>query len=326
MPTARTSSDKLGMLTEVTDVTSDNRGVIILLDGHLSRIVATDHQLKPLAYFGRRGSGPGEFREAVSIRMLSRARFAVLDRALRRVTIVVVKDGGRSLVLQRTIPLGVASEAMCILPSDDILIYGYGAGKRLHLFGMDSGQLLRSFGPSDSTSSPMARDLVATGSISCDASRDQVLVASRFLPVTEVFQITTGQRVWVDTLPFFRPLRVEDEGTSVSLVSGRSGYSRVSGVFGVAGYRIFQTRYDARQDRATIDTIVTHVYAIRERAWMPPNFHVPLIFRLADTLALSVDDDERMELTIQINRVTLASGAGARVLPRKHETPLRKPD
>ncbi len=294
---ASTTSDRLTQLGEVVDAVADAQGRVFILDRTRPGIVVTDGDLEPLGYFGRRGSGPGEFQEPVSIGILADGGVAVLDRALGRVTVLAVRDDGRSLLPERTVSLRIPSESMCLLRDNKLLIYGFSAGARLHVLALD-GQLLRSFGPADSRLSPMAQGLLAQGTIACDDLRDEVVVSSRFLPVVEAFRISTGERIWVDTLRPFRALKVTDQGARVSISSGRAGFSFVSRVFSIGDYRVFQTVYASRRDTVDVDTVVTYVYSRRRGGWARPEFHAPILFLLGEEKALSAKEDDRIEIAL----------------------------
>lgn len=299
---ARTQSDRLSDLGGVVDAVRDPQGRLFILDRTGPGIVVTDDNLQPLGYFGQRGSGPGEFREPVAIGIHSDGHVAVLDRALARVTILAVSDGGRSLLPQHTVFLGIPSESMCILRDNTLLIYGFSAGARLHIFGLDA-RLLRSFGPADSTFSPMALDLLTQGRIACDELLDEVLVSSKFLPVVEAFRISTGERIWVGSLRPFRALTVTDQGGRVSISSDRAGFSTVSSLFSIGDYRVFQTVYASRLDTVDVDTVVSYVYSRRRQDWIAPEFHAPLLFPLGGEKALSVTEGDRVE--IELNHLTV---------------------
>lgn len=301
--TAHTTSDKLASLGDVIGAVIGTGQTVFLLDANPPRIVATDLRLRELASFGRQGSGPGEFRNPVSLAMVSGGRIAVLDRALRRITIVAATNGGKTIVLHRTMPLLVPAEAMCALPDDKFLVYGFAGGNRLHVLD-SAGKVLRSFAPPRGSGSPMASTLLAAGLIACDNRRDEVVVSSKFLSTVEAFRISTGQLVWLDSLRFFRPLELEDHGTTVSISSsGLAGYSSIASLFQIGNYRVFQTVYEARQDHPTVDTVVTLVYDIHRAAWMPYQVNVPLSFRLTDTNVVSVDSGPQLELEIRLSRI-----------------------
>ena len=306
-----TTSDRLKDLAVVADATMDPQGRVFILDRIAPRVVVTDAHLRLIGYAGRRGSGPGEFREPVSIAIGPDRRVAVLDRALRRVTVFDVR-GDTALVAWRTVSIRTPSESMCVLKDGTFLVYGLTGGNRLHVVDLDA-RLLRSFGPPDVKLSPMAQDQLAQGRITCDLPGDEVLVSSRFLPTVEVFRISTGARVWADTLHPFRALAVTDRGGSVTLSSGRAGFSLITSLFIVGDYRVFQTTYEARLDSAGVDTVVTYVYSGRARNWLPLQFDLPVLFPLRGGMTLSVTPGD--QLAISLHHMTV--GGEARSRPRR---------
>jgi hypothetical protein len=305
-PLATMPGDALNRLGDVVAAVRDPHGRLFILDNKERRVVLTDEGFRHFVYAGRPGAGPGEFREPVSIGVLSDGRIAVLDRALRRVTIFRVRDVAPLLVPERTIPFRVRTEAMCILRNDQLLILGLADGARLHVYDLE-GRHLRSFAPADSSLSPMAAGILSKGRIACDRGSDEAVVSSSVLPVVEAFRVTTGARTWADTLRPFRQIILRDEGDRVSQSSGRTGHSLVSNVFVTDGYRVFQALYAARLDGAAIDTSVSYVYSRSERSWLATTFLVPLLFPLEDGIVVAVRQDP--EFQVQVSRLTVRGGA-----------------
>lgn len=304
-PTARTTSTHLDDLAVVADAARDAAGRVYIVDPTGPRIIVTDAQLRRLGSFGRRGAGPGEFRDPVSVGVLSTGRVAVLDRALGRITVLEVTEGGRTLVPRQTLNLNVRSEHMCVLPGDEYLVYGFDSGARLHVFGHD-GRRRRSFARPDAALSPMALGLMTRGKIACDVANDEVLVASRFSPAVELFRISTGERTWTGRLAPFRETLMRDQGSAVTIASGRHGSSLVFGLLSTRDYLLFQTVYDSRTDGATADTVMTYVYSRQGRRWLPRVVQAPLVFGLGPGAALSVHGRDRLEMQITLDRVTTA--------------------
>ncbi|HXF95253.1 MAG TPA: hypothetical protein VNI61_04040 [Gemmatimonadales bacterium] len=201
------------------------------------------------------------------------------------------------------------------MADSNLLVYGLRLGSRLHVVDLD-GRRLRSFASADATLSPMAQDLLAQGRIWCNPQRDEVLVSSKFLQLVEAFQISTGQRVWVDTLRPFRTIALSDRGTRVTISSGRAGFSLVSSLFSIGDYRLFQTTYESRLDNPAVDTIVTYVYSRRTGTWFPPQFDVPLLLPLRGAKVLSVEESDRLE--IKLHRLAIGGdGTDARPTNRR---------
>ena len=307
-PLATMPRDALDRLGGVVAAVRDPHGRLFILDDKERRVVLTDEGFRHFVYAGRPGAGPGEFREPVSIGVLSDGRIVVLDRALRRVTIFRVRDVGPPLVPERTIPFRVRTEAMCVLRNDQLLILGLADGARLHVYDL-RGRHLRSFAPPDSSLSPMAAGILSKGRIACDRGSGEVVVSSSVLAAVEAFRVSTGARTWVDTLIPFRQIVVSDKGDRVSQSSGRTGHSLVSNVFITDDHRVFQALYAGRTDGATIDTSVSYLYSRGDRSWLTATFQVPLLFPLDDGLTVAVRLDP--ELQVQVSRLAVRGGAAA---------------
>lgn len=314
--TARATSSQLHDLAMVADAAMDGQGRVFILDPSLPRVIVTDSQLRSLGYFGRRGSGLGEFRDPVSIGILADGRIAVLDRALGRITLFQVRDGGAEVRPQETIQVGFLADAMCVLPGGRFLLHGFVAGSRLHVIGAD-GQRLRSFAPVAADRSHMAQTLLSRGRITCDTARDEVLVSSRFLPAVESYRISTGQRTWEGRLEPFRAITIEDQGSQVSISSGSSGASLVTSQLATRDHFVVQAVFDARTDGATADTVTTYVYSRHRREWLPHGYRAPLMFGVADGMALTVRGRDELEMTILLNRVITPGGGGRREQERR---------
>jgi hypothetical protein len=305
-PIARTTSSQLHDVGIVADAAMDSNGRVYILDPSVPRVVITDAHLRSLGHFGRRGSGPGEFRDPVSLGVVAGGEVAVLDRALGRITLFEIERSGASARPVRTIPLDFGSEWMCALPGGNFLIYGLHGGQRLHVVGAD-GRVLRSFAPAEPGLSPMALSLLTRGRMACDPRRDEVLVSSRFLPSVETYRISTGVSTWNGRLEPFRATTVSDAGAQVTIASGPSGVSLVSNVVGVGDYFVFQAHYDSRTDGVAADTTTTYVYSRSRGEWLPHGFRTPLMFGLRDGRVLSVIGRDRLDMTIMLNRVVALS-------------------
>ena len=151
---SRVTSAQLDGLGQLVDAVEDSGGRLFILDASKHRILITDRRLHLLGQFGRRGKGAGEFIEPVSIGAFAGGEIAVLDRSLRRVVILAVREDGRSIAQLSSVELTIPNpESMCALKQRDLLIYGLYNGARLHVFDL-KGHLLRSFGSANSDLSP----------------------------------------------------------------------------------------------------------------------------------------------------------------------------
>jgi hypothetical protein len=286
-PTASASFRQLANLGAVTDAVSDGEGRIVILDGPNDRVVVTDEHLGVLATYGTRGAGVGQFIEPIALARLGPGRVAILDRGLRHVTVLLLKQRGKVLTQERTVPLEVRASAICGLGSDHLLIYGMKGGFRLHVIDL-GGHVLRSFAPGDKRFSKMAQTILAQGKVSCESGHDVALLSSEYLSRVEAFRITSGRLGWVDTLSPFRATRMIDRDTSVTVSSGNSGFSLISSMLDGAKYRVFQTVFDARRDNATVDTVTTYTYSATEKKWLAYTYDVPRIVPLTDTHVIAV--------------------------------------
>jgi len=304
-PVATATADQLGGIRSVAGVAADWGGRVFMLDSAARRIVVTDASLRLLVSLGESREAPAEnFRQPVSIAALGPARIAVLDKALRRVTVFTIRDAGKALVLYRTVPVPFAAEAMCAADDTVLLLYGLAKGQRIHLISL-GGRPLRDFAtPVYPRLSPMAQGLVSRGKVACDPQSDEVIVSSDFLPVVEAFRISSGQLSWSDSLKPFRAVALRDRGEAVSISSGRGGFSLISSLFTMAGHRVFQTRFEGRLDSARIDTVATYAYSKAGQAWRPLQFDMPLLFPLSRDRVLSVELRGRPG-TITLGRLTI---------------------
>lgn len=306
-PLAIARATSLNDLGTVVDAVMDGQERVYILDSARPGIVVSDAALRPLGVVGRQGSGPGEFREPASIGALTDGRIAVLDRALSRVTIFTAADHEPILEAERTVTINGPAEAMCILGDDSFLVYGFMEGNRLHVVDT-TGTRLRSFAPPDAGLSPMAIRLLTKGRIACNLDRDEVIISSRFEPVVEAFRVSTGDRTWTDVLTPFRGITVDDGGTSVTISSGRAGFSLIASILGRGEYRMFQTTYESRTDNVVADSVATYVYSERAEDWMPLRFNLPLLFSLNGELVLSVDQHGPFDTEISTNRLLFVRG------------------
>jgi hypothetical protein len=300
---ARATSAQLDHPGQLVDAVAGARGHLFLVDGSKQRILVTDLRLNLLGHSGKRGSGAGEFIEPISVALLANGQIAILDRALHRVSILNAGNDGVSLIPVASIELGIRiPQSMCAIGNGKLLIYGLYNDARLHVLDLKKRRLVRSLAPADDRLSPMAQSVLTQGRIACDQEQDEVLVSSKFLPEVEAFRISSGRLDWVDTLTPFRPLTLTDEGHSVTISAGHAGNSIISSLLSLNEYRVFQTVYDARQDSASVDTIITYAYSRRRQTWLPYRVNIPLLIPVGgkDALYLLDQDNE-----IRIGRLEL---------------------
>lgn len=99
----------------VSDAARDSTGWIYAIDGLTPGILAFDAELEPSAATGRRGGGPGEFREPIALAVVRPGRVAVLDRALRRLSFFEVDKESSRFERSGSVALRMPSEGLCVL-------------------------------------------------------------------------------------------------------------------------------------------------------------------------------------------------------------------
>jgi hypothetical protein len=285
LESSRARSDPLP-LGAIRDAIADSAGLLFIIGDGGGRVAITDRNLRTIGSLDRDSTGAALFQDPVSLALVPGQHPAVLDRTLRRVTVLSTQDGTDAVRIARVVRLSIPAEDMCALADGTLLIYGFIDGMRLHVVDA-AGESLRSFAPADPELSPMAQHMTTLGRIACDREHDEVLVTSAMTPVVEAYRISTGKRTWQDALTPFRPPRIIDKDRSVTFESGAAGYSRIVSVFSVGDYRVLQTIYDARLDEARRDTILTYVYSRRDRAWSRPDMGLPVLHWLGGDLVLS---------------------------------------
>jgi hypothetical protein len=292
-PLVRRSADEIGLSGLIADVTSDSMGRLLILDEAQRSVIVVDSGLQLVSRVGRSGAGPGEFREPTAIGSWAGGRFAVLDRAIRRITVFRRKGGEPGYEVETTIPLRFGGEYFCTLPHNSMLVYGAFEGNRLHVLDI-KGHIRRSFAPSDAHLSPMSQGLMSRGAIACDIARGEVLVSSKFSPAVEAFRLADGERIWADSLHPFRPLTLEQTGGRTTISSGRAGFSAVSRIAMSGDNLVVQATYESRIDSATVDTVMSYIRSRSKRRWLLSRTDLPVFYAISRGRALAVSEEDLM--------------------------------
>lgn len=291
----------------IVDAAEDVRGSIFMLDAR-SRVTVLDQHLRLLGTFGNQPGGPMAFRDPISIGVFRDGRVAVLDQARQAITVLRPELGGRQLVPTDTLKLSFFGRAMCVLRDNTFLIYGASHGMRVHVLSR-SGRLLRSFAPADPTLDPKVQAQFTMGRVGCDQERDEIVLTSGFLPVVEAYRISTGQRIWADTLRPYRPAEISIRGSGMSIVTWRAGHSVPVTALVLDNCRLLQARYLARRDRATVDTVVSYVFRDTSHTGPAVQRDIPLLVPLGGSKVLSVPAGQSV---IQLQDVSVdGCGVGA---------------
>ncbi len=306
---AQASLESLRELGTIVDAAEDASGSVFILDSR-SRVTAVDRHLRLLGTFGMLPNGSMAFRDPVSIGVLRDGRVAVLDEARQSITVMRPELGGKRLIPTDTIGVGFFGRGMCVLSANTFLIYGASRGMRMHILSR-SGRLLRSFAPADSTQDARAQDAFAMGRIGCDEKRDEVILTSAWLPKVEAYRISTGRRIWTDTLRPYRPAEITLLSNGMTFHTDPAGHSVIVTALVLDRCRLLQARYLGRQDRATVDTVVSFLFRGPSPTVASVQLDAPLLVALGRDQVLSVVAGQSV---IQLHDLSV-DGCGAAETP-----------
>jgi hypothetical protein len=309
-PLASSTLQHLGV-KGIADAAIDPAGHIYLLDDSRPHIAVVDVHLRPIASYDGDTPGVGRLREPIAIGVLADGEVAVLDRAQRTITLFRLSGRGPSLLPVRVFPTDGAAEGMCIVGGSRILLYGLRGTLRLRLVDAQ-GHLIASMAPADSALVPRAQDLLAQGKMGCNAAHDEVLLTSKFLPAVEVYRLTTGKRLWGDTLEPFRPLDLQVQSSGgVSITSGHAGFSLIASVLDLSSCWLLQTRFDSRLDSATVDTVVSYTMSASHDREGTSRQDLPLLIGLSTTRVIAIGGPDPS--TVHLDRIDPATCMGGRM-------------
>ncbi len=284
---AQASFESLRDPDRIIAAAADSGGNLFLLDER-GRITITDRHLGFVGTLRTLSGGRRAFDYPAGIGVLRDGRVAVLDASAEHgITLLRLESGSGRLSPVDTIRLGFFGRAMCVLRDNTFLVFGANRGMRLHIVSL-AGRILRSFAPADSTLDWRQQDQFAMGSIGCDQLRDEVVLGNAWFAAVEAYRISTGRRTWVDTLRPYRPVDVTTQGGGVSIHSGPGGHSVVLAALIVGGCRLFQAKYLGRQDRATVDTVLTYLFSGPGAGAVAVERDVPLLVPLGGSSVLSL--------------------------------------
>jgi hypothetical protein len=283
---AQASLDSLREPSAIVDAAEDANGNVFILDAS-SIVTMVDRHLRLLGTFGRLPSGAMAFRNPVSIGTLGDGRVAVLDEARQTISVMRPELGGRRLALVDTVAVRPFARGMCVLRDNTFLVYGASGGMRLHVYST-SGRLLRSFAPADPTQSAGVQDQFAMGRLGCSQARDEVLLTSAFLPTVEAYRVSSGQRIWVDSLRPYRAATVTIRSRGMSIRTPPAGHSVAVSAVILDGCRLLQAKYLGRQDGGSEDTVVSYLFRDTGRTGASVQLDVPTLVPLRNNKVLSL--------------------------------------
>lgn len=281
------SPDVALIVGEITDAVSDGRRIVVASERE-GRLVVLSPQLTVQARIGRRGSGPGEFRELRAVRRGADGSVLALDRALRR----LYRYGwvGDSLRLQQSTPLPLDPYDVVPLADGTVWILGPHAGARLHRIGAD-GRVLESRWPQPgSGSTAVAEQLAQDGWLQRTA--DGFLVVSPYVAGVITVPDRASASTRIDSLPGFQATTVEPYRNGVTVRSGPAGASAPMRPVRLVGDRwLVQAAVVARQDGGD-ERPMQWMRTSTAMAWQGPQRADYRVFPLTDgELLVQYDDD-----------------------------------
>lgn len=183
------------------------RSELLILDGSELTLLAFDSSGKLIARAAGGGDGPGELRDPVAIALIARDSVVLVDRGLRRISVLSPVASGLQFV--RSVPLAFHPGAACAIGADLFVLGGQGE-MYLHRFA-DTDTVQQAYSPLTPDANESS-DVVAAarrfelggGELLCAAHEDVVI----HLPEMrgEVFGIRrTGELAWTRTIDGFIP-------------------------------------------------------------------------------------------------------------------------
>jgi len=229
---------------EITDAVSDGRRIVVASERE-GRLVVLSLSLGVLSHVGRRGAGPGEFRELRALRIAPDGTVMALDRALRR--LYRYTWSGDTLRLQQSTALPVDPYDIQPLADGTVWVLGPHAGARLHRIAADGRVLESRWTRTAGNSVAVAEQLAQDGWL--HRATDGFLVVSPYVPATVFVPDRAGAPIRIDSLPGFYATTVEPFRNGVTVRSGPEGASAPARPIQMSGDRwLMQAGVVARQD------------------------------------------------------------------------------
>lgn len=187
---------------EFTGVAVGGDGTIYVNDYSFGHIRAFEARGKHLLTFGRRGRGPGEFMNPLTLLHDGDSTMYAVQKSFG---ITELHARGERIVYRRTFGTGTSWSSLCLL-GDSLLASGWADDRVLHLLGRDGGPI-RSFGDAWNTdTSKVLRDWansMDTGTLTCDGASDRIYLTHRAAGRVRSYA-RDGTLKWEITLPDFR--------------------------------------------------------------------------------------------------------------------------
>jgi hypothetical protein len=284
--TAVASADVALTIGEISDVAFDGRHLVVASERE-GRLVVLTPSLRILSRVGRRGSGPGEYRELRAVRVAGGKVFA-LDRALRR--LYQYQWLGDSLRLEAAIKLPLDPYDFIPSGGGEYWVLGPHGGSRLHRVSAD-GRILQSLWPLPSGAPAVAEQLAQDGWME-RVPGGFLIVSPYSAATTYVSDVPLGE-IQVDSLSGFQPTTVEGFRDGVTVRSGPAGASTPTRpVVLPQAMVLVQAAVVARQDGGD-DRPQSWLRAKSSRRWQGPMRTDSRLFPMqSNTMLAQYQDDE----------------------------------
>jgi len=217
-------------------VSDRKRGTVVLLNG----------KLQVIGQVGRKGAGPGEYREIQAVRG-TRAGFVTIDRVLRRV--YSYSWIGNAPKLVSMVKLDFEPYDVCPVTGNKYLVLGRRRGARVHVVDAVTGAVLRSGAMFTKNMTVGLSDNLIEGRMSCGGNADKFVVTSAFVPAYDIVSLATLSVIQTDSIRPVRTLTIQSEPRGESFTSSPAGYHSPGRAFAFASRWIIQASVLARSDR-----------------------------------------------------------------------------
>lgn len=187
----------------VQDISVDDAGLILVLDGRLNSVGAFHSSGELLWKMGRPGLGPEDFEAPEAIAVVGNGVFAVADRR------GLVKYFGYDSLGTRwrsQVLVGLSPEGMCALGSELYLQASHPSGTVVHRV-LESVGVLDRFGKGYRSRNPVVANQLSDGPIGCHAATKTIVFARRYLPFLYGFG-SDGVGRWTARLDGFEAMEL----------------------------------------------------------------------------------------------------------------------
>lgn len=298
------------LFSEVRAARLDGMGRLFVLDDHTQEIRVFSSEGEHLTTFGGTGDGPEEMRSGMDISVShDGGRVWAFGIGWYKV-FTKGEDGTYKGSGQSHIPVP-AGGFSCRLAEDRIVVSGVTSSDSehtLHEVAMDDGNMLRSFGASYESTSPLVRMLMSVVSpVACDPVRGMVAHAFESLPYVRAFG-PNGEMLWGSQIEDFEEMfmiqRVDEFGRDTFGQQGaRAGVGYYDTNKGLSlygdGYLVWQVRRTLASERPGTGTIRTYLLDIDSgRGALISNGGIPLIVGMAEERFVATAGELRPRLEV----------------------------